>query len=409
MKREATWLGIIPVILLCLSAIVIAASPTFTASLQYHRDDILDGRWYLMLTGHLTHFGGSHLWWDVIALLALGITAGRREPRKAAWTIAAAIVVIPVALLILLPDLVVYRGLSGVCAAMFGLLLVSLARDAGPRFRVLLLAGLAAFIAKLVYETATGHAFFVDSDTAGFVPVPIAHLAGLVTGLAVAMLPRIQLSPRRSGVPVALVLLACSQTGCLTRQMWKRGVATELHNPEVVSAAANGAVVIQYGEANDTSHVMLPLDRQDQVIEPLRYTGSGRSLLAIEQDVPAKQIRDVNRTVLPSAGWYFGHGSTPPAKGADARGGVPSEKLGIEIFAFDAAGDPVGDVVRLNSGKTGARFPDDCRIFLLPKTQPRDAGPVLLDTFVLVISTPVTLAVDLVFTPVTLISRTHVN
>ena len=389
--------GIFLPIALAALAVMSFFTPELAAQQEYNRAAIAGGQWYRLITGHLTHFGVSHLVWDVAVLLGLGVVCGLREPRKTCWAIAASMLLIPLTLLWLQPDLMIYRGLSGIDSALFGLLLVLLAKQQKKGFAGVLLLALAAFIAKLGYEIATGHALFVDSQAAGFSPVPLAHLVGLLCGVGVSILPRIELPLRRLAVPAMVVLLTVTQSGCLTNAMWKRGVPTTVQNPRVVSGKTNGAVVIEYGEGGDTSHVLLPIDRTS--LDPLRYHGDGRSLIAIEQDVPAGQVRDVKATVLPSASPQRGGKDDKRILNNDARDGVPSEKLGVSVFAFDAAGDPVGDIYRLNSGQSGARFPADSRIFLLPQTQPRDAGPVAGDTFLLVLVTPLTLAVDCFVTP----------
>jgi len=43
------------------------------------------------------------------------------------------------------------------------------------------------FVAKLVFELATGGTLFVDSPAAGMVPVPLAHVAGGLVGAVCAM------------------------------------------------------------------------------------------------------------------------------------------------------------------------------------------------------------------------------
>jgi rhomboid family GlyGly-CTERM serine protease len=387
--------GCLAPMLLGLLVILIATQPDLTTALQYHRADIADGRLHLLVTGHLTHFGMSHLAWDVGALLALGIACGLREPRKTLATIAGSLLLIGPVLFCLRPDLATYRGLSGVDSALFGLLMVSLASESRRGFRSFLLVGLTAFVAKLSYEVVTGQALFVDSASAGFMPVPLAHLVGLVVGMIVAVVPKLHVPPRRVAVPVAVVLLCVSQSGCVTQAMWKRGVPTKVHNPHVVSGKANGAVVIKYGEGGDCTHVFLPIDRSPDSLGPLVYAGSGRSLAAIEQEVTRDQAEEVNRVVLPLARHYHGRDFRSPLA-TPARSGVASGRLGIEVFAFDAAGDPVGDIIKTNAGKTGARYPDNCQIFLLPKTQPREAGPIAL-------------VVDLVVTPVHWLSRSPLD
>ena len=74
---------------------------------------------------------------------------------------------------------------------------------------LLLLMLLAALGAKVGYEAFYGKTLFVQ-DMGGFVPVPIAHLAGALAGTAVALMPKnvfksgeamqCQAQPDRSGI-----------------------------------------------------------------------------------------------------------------------------------------------------------------------------------------------------------------
>jgi hypothetical protein len=76
---------------------------------------------------------------------------------------------------------------------MFGLLAVScLCEQWRHRRRIAFAATFTlccAFAAKLVIECATGFAIFVESESAGFTPVPLAHLVGAAVGAIVFVLP----------------------------------------------------------------------------------------------------------------------------------------------------------------------------------------------------------------------------
>jgi hypothetical protein len=54
------------------------------------------------------------------------------------------------------------------------------------------------FVAKVVWELATGSTLFIDSSRAGFVPLPLAHTAGGLVGVAVWLAGRRRNLARRS-------------------------------------------------------------------------------------------------------------------------------------------------------------------------------------------------------------------
>ena len=93
------------------------------------------------------------------------------------------------ALLLWVPELRVYRGLSGIDSALFTMALLGLLRKAHAeqsRVHVILFWSVGfAFLAKLVFELTTGTAVFVDS--LAFRPVPLAHVVGGVVGVGCAV------------------------------------------------------------------------------------------------------------------------------------------------------------------------------------------------------------------------------
>jgi hypothetical protein len=100
-----------------------------------------------------------------------------------------AALLIPLGLWLLMPDLRTYRGLSGIDAALFTLLAVSLFQQAcrARRWRWLTALGVLclAFVAKVGYEWGTGGAVFVDAQAAHMVPVPLAHGIGAIVGVVI--------------------------------------------------------------------------------------------------------------------------------------------------------------------------------------------------------------------------------
>jgi hypothetical protein len=92
----------------------------------------------------------------------------------------------------LLPAVGSYRGLSGIDSALFTLTAATMLVDARHnRDRVAAAAAFAMLIGfggKLTYEMLTGDTLFVDSASAGFVPLPLAHMVGGCAGLVITQL-----------------------------------------------------------------------------------------------------------------------------------------------------------------------------------------------------------------------------
>ncbi len=178
--------GIATVILLALPALLAALSPGAPEALQYDRASIAAGELWRVVTCHWTHWSTDHLAWDLAAFAVLILLAWRASPAHTLSIVGLAAVFIPAAVWVALPGLELYRGLSGLDSALF--VYVALAtvrrelaeRRRGPTLIVLLL--LAGFLVKVLFETLTGATVFAES--AGYVPVPLAHLVGGLLGTA---------------------------------------------------------------------------------------------------------------------------------------------------------------------------------------------------------------------------------
>jgi rhomboid family GlyGly-CTERM serine protease len=210
-----------------IAAVAVAAffMPHVGEVLQYDRAAMLDGQWWRALTGHMVHWSGEHLFWDVAMFAVLGWVLERRGARQFALAGVAAAGTISGVLWFAQPEMPTYRGLSGVDTALFAMLAVTLLLESlssnarqGLRgregfsvepattserrwpnnrpdpigsaaltwFASRLPAGLLiGLLAKIGYEYATGATLFVGAN-AGFTPVPLAHLIGAAVGVATA-------------------------------------------------------------------------------------------------------------------------------------------------------------------------------------------------------------------------------
>lgn len=177
-------------VLLTLLAAVISLAPAVAAACQMHRDMVLGGAWWQLLTCHLTHWNIDHLFWDAVVFAGLGAICEHRQRLSWAICVCGSAIAIPIALLVLCPAMTTYRGLSGIDSAIFALFVVGNLADARKRKDrngVLIYATvILGFAAKLAFEVGTDSTFFVDSRAAGFVPIVEAHVVGAMVGTLVA-------------------------------------------------------------------------------------------------------------------------------------------------------------------------------------------------------------------------------
>jgi rhomboid family GlyGly-CTERM serine protease len=160
-----------------LTLLTLAAALIPGSSLELQRG----GAVWRIVTCHFTHFTHEQLAWDALVFLILGIACARRNRWAFQATLLASIIIVPIAVLAFAPNVTTYRGLSGIDSALFALLLTMESR----RSRLVALCAV-GFVMKLLFEMTTGSTVFVSA--ADFAPVPIAHLAGAIIGLAIGTL-----------------------------------------------------------------------------------------------------------------------------------------------------------------------------------------------------------------------------
>jgi rhomboid family GlyGly-CTERM serine protease len=168
-------------------AIVVSMVPGMANWLQYDRLAVARGEVWRLLTSHFVHWSLEHLFWDVLALGALGWMCEREGVLRFVGTVAAAGLLIPLVLSIAQPQMTTYRGLSGIDSALFALLAAVVSRQAvmerdWSRLGLVSLISV-GFAAKIGFEMSTGGTLFVDSAAARMTPVPLAHVVGGLIGL----------------------------------------------------------------------------------------------------------------------------------------------------------------------------------------------------------------------------------
>lgn len=159
------------------------------ALLEFSRTEIVAGEWWRVLTGHLTHWNADHLTWDLMMFVVLGAVFERRSRAGFLSVLVASAVAISAAVFWIQPEFELYRGLSGVDSGLFVAVCVGMLADARREkdrltFAVAV-ALLIGFVAKTVFEYATGTTLFVECAAAGFIPLALSHLSGAIAGAAV--------------------------------------------------------------------------------------------------------------------------------------------------------------------------------------------------------------------------------
>jgi len=192
-----TWRSIRPVPVASLAlvafAIIVSLLPGIAPWLQFDRLAVAHGAVWRLFTSHFVHWSHEHLFWDALALGALGWMCEREGAVRFLATVAVAALAIPLALSFAQPEMLTYRGLSGIDSALFALLAAVITRQAiaeqnWPGLGMAILTSI-GFAAKVGFELSTGGTVFVDSAAAGMTPVPLAHIVGGLVGLGFGLIP----------------------------------------------------------------------------------------------------------------------------------------------------------------------------------------------------------------------------
>jgi rhomboid family GlyGly-CTERM serine protease len=155
-----------------------AATGEFAASyLEFDRLAILDGEWWRLLTGHVTHYGWWHLTTNLIYLAALVFLIGQLTVRGWLGYAAFVAVVVPIALLVEPEPLQQYRGIS---ALLYGLTAWCSLVLAGQGRRYLY--GVPVLIIIFISLDLLGYSI-PHNLPAGVTAYPLAHLYAVVAAL----------------------------------------------------------------------------------------------------------------------------------------------------------------------------------------------------------------------------------
>lgn len=164
-----------------LMAVITTLIPGLGEILAWRRDLPWFSRLPGVLTGHLVHWSIDHLIWDLVAFFALSTAAIALAPGRVVPCLFFSALMIPLEISWLRPELMSYRGLSGLDAALFGLVL-SILWQGNKTEKALSGVAFAGFFAKVIYELVTGDTWFVNRSEGDFIPAVSAHLVGGACG-----------------------------------------------------------------------------------------------------------------------------------------------------------------------------------------------------------------------------------
>lgn len=179
-RSAAVWLG--PGMLMALLLPIELLGDWGRAWLQYDRAAILDGQWWRLLTGNFAHLGWYHLFLNEAGLLVLVLLCPQPLPLRV-WLRRVVLLALGVSagLLLFVPELTTYVGMSGVIHGLFVLGLVPqvLRRD------LIAFGCLLYLVGKIGWELYAGAPLSDEAAIGGRVVVE-SHFFGTISALLYA-------------------------------------------------------------------------------------------------------------------------------------------------------------------------------------------------------------------------------
>lgn len=180
--RPAGWLFL--ALCLLIAALLFVGDPVQEA-LRYSREDILQGEWWRLVSGHLLHLNVQHGLMNLGALLLTILIVGNQLTYRQWWLSGLFLCLfISLGLCFVSPEVVWYVGLSGV---LHGLLALGLLLSASRRdwLHALVLLGL---LIKVVHEQMPGFDVNHLQNVIDGAVVVEAHAWGFAGGILLALL-----------------------------------------------------------------------------------------------------------------------------------------------------------------------------------------------------------------------------
>ena len=169
--------------MLAVTGLAITLIPRAGELLQYERTAVDSGAYWRLLSGQFVHWTPRMATIDLLVLLITGSWLETISRRLVLWTVGSAALLVGVTVHAW-TDLSTYRGISGIASGLYVAVALVVAADRSPRWlRLVALSGLIGFVAKTVYEVATGVTLFSGRLPDGVSVAPAAHLAGALAGI----------------------------------------------------------------------------------------------------------------------------------------------------------------------------------------------------------------------------------
>ncbi len=176
---------------IALLAVLALAIPAVTEKLIYDRTLVFRGQVWRCWSGHVVHYGLSHLFWDLAVFLPAGCWLERLWARGTRWFYVVCPLAISGVLLVFEPSLMRYAGLSGLATGTL-VLLAGWQLTGKNHEPVWFWLGVLALVgAKIVLELFTGAPLIVSGFT-GIRTVPLSHIGGLVCGIVFLVIARLK-------------------------------------------------------------------------------------------------------------------------------------------------------------------------------------------------------------------------
>lgn len=162
---------------------IVATAAVFVRDALVADGRIFDGQWWRLITGPFIHATWGHLIRD-LALVAIAGIAYEHPLRSHKLLLFAGGIVLPGLVVLVAGDVQWYCGLSGLSHALLAAALSYEFTQRRGTARVIVLALCAIAAVKPIYELVTGAPAFAMSLGAGVAQVPLAHVAGVLVGIA---------------------------------------------------------------------------------------------------------------------------------------------------------------------------------------------------------------------------------
>lgn len=180
-------------VLLVGCALLAFVVPGANEVLQLDFARVAEGELWRIVTGHWTHFGASHLVWDLLMFVILAIACEVKAGKWFGPAVGLMTVFCSAAVAITCSHITIFRGLSGLDTGLFTWFVASQVGASALRkdctSGVLYFAMLVGLLGKLAFEAITGGTLFVEEGD--FQPLVQVHIAGAIAGLIYSVTPTI--------------------------------------------------------------------------------------------------------------------------------------------------------------------------------------------------------------------------